>query len=230
LNYDNEPVEAKTIAGLMGPFAQLTPELLEQISTYLALLLKWNAKVNLTAVRDPREMVTRHFGESFFAAERLLSVHAVRLVHGIHPPSETTSVIDVGTGAGFPGLPLAMFSPKAHVVLIESHAKKVAFLNEVISALGLRNAKVARQRAEEYPGKAELVTMRAVEMFERSIHAAHRLVGEGGRLALMIGAAQVRLAKAEIGEMAWSEAMPLPGSQSRVLLVGSKGIRGDKVE
>jgi len=223
-------VDAKAIAGLIAPFAQLSPELLEQTATYLALLLKWNARVNLTAVRDSREMVTRHFGESFFAAERLLSVHAVHLVHGVHQPRETTTVIDVGSGAGFPGLPLAMFSPNAQVVLIESHAKKVAFLNEVISALGLRNARVARQRAEEYPGRAELVTMRAVEMFEKSIHAAHKLVAEGGRLALMIGAVQIRLAKEEIGQLAWNEAMPVPGSHSRVLLVGTKGTSPDKVE
>src|SRR5262249_48681192 len=100
--------------------------------------------------------------------------------------------------------------------------KKVAFLNEVISALKLKNVRVSRQRAEEYPAKAELVTMRAVEAFEKSVLVASALVSEGGRLALMIGAAQVPVAKAKLGEFDWKEAVPVPGSNSRVLLVGTR--------
>jgi 16S rRNA (guanine527-N7)-methyltransferase len=221
-------VDTQTIAALIRPFVALTPELLQQTSAYLQLLLKWNARINLTAVRDPREIVTRHFGESFFAAEQLLHVHAadtvhtVHSVHSVHPPSKTLSVIDLGSGAGFPGLPLAMYAPQAQVALIESNARKVAFLNQVISALGLRNARAVRQRAEEYPAKAELVTMRAVETFEKASLVAQDLVAEGGRLALMIGAAQVPQAEAQLKQMIWSRAVPVPGSNSRVLFVGTR--------
>src|SRR5262249_6729895 len=146
LIYDGR-VDTATIAGLLGPFAEPSPVQLEQTAAYLDLLLKWNAKVNLTSVRDPRQIITRHFGESYFAARELL-------------PSElATTLIDLGSGAGFPGLPLAMFAPEVKVALIESNAKKVAFLNEVIAALRLRNVKVVRQRAEAYVGSADLVTM-----------------------------------------------------------------------
>src|SRR5215470_9175999 len=199
-----------TIAGFLRPFADLKPAQLEQTAAYLDLLLKWNAKVNLTSVRDPRHMVTRHFGESYFAARELLS------------SEPATTVIDLGSGAGFPGLPLAIFAPAVQVTLIESNAKKVAFLNEVIAALKLGNARVARQRAEAYAGSAELVTMRAVEKFEAAARIAIRLVRPGGRLALMIGASQVGAAKQAVGELAWSTPREVPVSHSRILLVGTK--------
>src|SRR5262245_5060358 len=128
-------VNSATITEILRPFVELGREELEQTSTYLDLLLKWNAKVNLTAVRMPEEIIARQFGESFFAAERLA-------------PQADETVIDLGSGAGFPGLPLAILAPAARVTLIESHGKKAAFLNEVIFALGLKKAKVFSQRAE----------------------------------------------------------------------------------
>ena len=215
--YDGR-VDTATIAGLLRPFAEPSPVQLEQTAAYLELLLKWNAKVNLTSVRDPRQMITRHFGESYFAARELLSSE----------PAAT--VIDLGSGAGFPGLPLAMFEPAVQVTLIESNAKKVAFLNEVIAALKLGNVKVVRQRAEDYAGSADLVTMRAVERFEAAARIAIRLVLPGGRLALMIGASQVGAAKQAVGELAWSTPREVPVSHSRILLVGTKprGNRPDK--
>ena len=215
--YDGR-VDTATIAGLLRPFAEPNPAQLGQTAAYLNLLLKWNAKVNLTSVRDPRQMITRHFGESYFAARELLSSE----------PAAT--VIDLGSGAGFPGLPLAMFEPAVQVTLIESNAKKVAFLNEVIAALRLGNVRVVRQRAEDYAGSADLVTMRAVERFEAAARIAIRLVLPGGRLALMIGASQVGAAKQAVGELAWSTPREVPVSHSRILLVGTKprGNRPDK--
>jgi 16S rRNA (guanine527-N7)-methyltransferase len=205
-------VDTATIARLLRPYAELDAEQLGQTSTYINLLLKWNAKVNLTAVRDPEEIVARHFGESFFAARCLLS------------PTGHETIIDLGSGAGFPGLPLAMFAPAAQVTLIESNGKKTAFLREVISALKLKNAKVFAQRAETYSRTADLVTMRAVEKFERSLPVGLGLVRPGGRLALMIGAAQVDLAKTLVGDVSWQDPVPIPGSHSRVLLVGTRPV------
>jgi 16S rRNA (guanine527-N7)-methyltransferase len=208
LIYDG-PVEQAIIAGLLRPYADLRPELLEIISIYIDLLLKWNSKINLTAVRDPQEIVTRHFGESFFAASHLVN------------PGWTGTAIDVGSGAGFPGLPLAMYAPGAAVTLIESHGKKAAFLNEVIFALQLRNAKVFRGRAEDFSDVADVVTLRAVERFEYAVAVAAKLVKPGGRLALMIGSSQVPTAR-ELAELvSWDPPVAVPGGTSRVLLVGT---------
>ncbi len=169
--------------------------------------------MNLTAVRDPEEIVARHFGESFFAAEILRSQAPVRCG------------IDVGSGAGFPGIPLAMSLPEARFILIESQQKKATFLKEVIFTLGLKNTTVFTGRAEDYPDKADLVTMRAVERFERTLPTALRLVEHGGRLALMIGAAQADQALELAKDMNWSHPSQVPGGHSRILLVGTKEIK-----
>ena len=201
------------IAALLRPFIELDAGLLEQISIYIDLLLKWNSRVNLTAVRRPEEIVQRHFGESFFVAARLLS------------PQAEEWIIDLGSGAGFPGIPLAMFAPRATVTLIESNGKKAAFLHEVVRALQLRNVTVFKQRAEDYSGSTQLVTMRAVERFTEAKRQAAKLVHPGGRLALMIGAGQVKEATAEANGFKWEAPVPIPGGHSRVLLVGTKTVR-----
>ena len=205
-------VNAEGITELLRPFVVHNPGQLAATSTYLDLLLKWNAKINLTAVRVPEVMIARHFGESFFAANKLLSAN------------QAISVIDLGSGAGFPGLPLAIFAPEARVTLIEAHGKKAAFLNEVISALKLTNARVVRQRGESYSACADLVTMRAVEAFSRSLPVAMNLAKAGGRLGLMIGTSQVTAAKAATAGVVWGDAVSFPGSESRILLVGTKSV------
>src|SRR5438270_8861959 len=96
---------------LLRPYAKLDEQRLRLTSIYIDLLLKWNARINLTAVRDPQEMVTRHFGESFFAAEILRSQATIR--HGI----------DMGSGAGFPGIPIAISLSEATFTLVESQQK-----------------------------------------------------------------------------------------------------------
>jgi 16S rRNA (guanine527-N7)-methyltransferase len=204
-----ERVEPAIIAGLLRPYASLPEKLINQISTYIDVLLKWNSKINLTSVRDPQEIVRRHFGESLFLAATLLE------------QDWRGTVVDVGSGAGFPGLPLAMYRPAANVTLIESQGKKAAFLNEVIYALKLTNAKVFHGRAEVFPGQADLVTLRAVEDFERVIKVAIDLVAGGGRIALMIGSSQLPKAK-QVDSLEWNEPLPVPGGQARLLLVGIK--------
>jgi len=203
-------VDRDEIAALLGPFAEPDRKLIEQTSIYIDLILKWNARVNLTAVRNPRDIVQRHFGESFFAATHLLS------------PELAESVIDLGSGAGFPGIPLAIFAPQARVTLIESNGKKASFLHEVVRALKLSNVTVFNQRAETYPGTADLVTLRAVENFSKSTELAVRMVAPAGRLALMIGASQVEVAKASHQQLLWQAPIPIPESESRMLLVAHK--------
>lgn len=176
------------------------------ISTYIDILLRWNARTNLTAVRDPEQIVGRHFGESLFAAVNL-----------VVPESDLT-VNDLGSGAGFPGIPIKIFAPGLRMTLIESQIKKVTFLREVIRALELRDVAVHYGRAEQFGRKADLLTFRAVEKFDSVLPVALGLVAPGGRLAMLVGAAQVARAKELVGGD-WQAPIPVPGSESRVLAV-----------
>src|ERR1700722_18488594 len=111
------------IAALLTPFLPSPPpNILPKLSLYLDLLLKWNARTNLTAIRDPEEIVRRHFGESLFAGQHLES------------PS---TLLDFGSGAGFPGLPIALLHSGIAVTLAESQNKKATFLREVVRSLDL---------------------------------------------------------------------------------------------
>jgi len=190
---------------LSGP---LSEDQLHQLQLYLDLLAKWNAKMNLTAVRDPEEMVRRHFGESLFAGEQL---HL-----GI-----SSTVIDIGSGAGFPGLPIKILAPQTEVTLMESQQKKVAFLREVIRMLGLRGVGVALVRAEDFQLKSQIVTMRAVERFESALPVAASLLEPRGRLALLIGASQADVAHKLLPKFEWQAPIRVPDSRQRILLVGS---------
>jgi 16S rRNA (guanine527-N7)-methyltransferase len=204
------------LAELLHPFiASLTPGQLAAISNYLDLLLRWNAHTNLTAVREPEDIVARHFGESLFAAAQLFSDSNVKL-----------HAIDVGSGAGFPGLPLKIYAPGLHLTLIESQQKKATFLKEVVRALRLDKVDVFAGRAQDFPSSADLVTLRAVERFENVLPAAATLLRHScepsSRLALLIGDTQVELAHDLLPAMQWQPPIPIPQSTARVLLVGRR--------
>jgi 16S rRNA (guanine527-N7)-methyltransferase len=222
-------MHATRIAELLQPFLApqaLSPVQLEHISIYIDLLLRWNARINLTAIRHPEEIVTRHFGESLFAASHLFPPQITRG----QPPepalsevegSAPGSVIDVGSGAGFPGLPIKIWAPEVHLTLIESNQKKATFLREVARAITLTNINVFPGRAEDYPNPpAKLVTLRAVERFEAALPIATRLVATGGRLALLIGEAQLTGTYDLTPGFKWSPPIKIPLSSTRVLAVG----------
>jgi 16S rRNA (guanine527-N7)-methyltransferase len=114
-----------------------------------------------------------------------------------------------------------MYCPTAEVTLIEAHGKKVAFLNEIIYALKLKNARVFRGRAEQFSSQADLVTLRAVEKFNETLSIALDLVKPGGRIGLMIGRTQVETAN-HLAHFSWEQPVKVPGGESRVLLVGTK--------
>ncbi|HWW22665.1 MAG TPA: 16S rRNA (guanine(527)-N(7))-methyltransferase RsmG, partial [Edaphobacter sp.] len=124
------------IASLLAPYLAPPPEILPQLSLYLDLLLKWNARTNLTAIRDPEEIVRRHFGESLFAAQHI-------------GPCDT--LLDLGSGAGFPGLPIALLHPEVRVTLAESQNKKSTFLREAARTLALPNVEIWPARVESMP-------------------------------------------------------------------------------
>ena len=204
-------MEATRITELLTPYlprGPLSDAQLKQVADVLALLLKWNARTNLTAVRQPEQIVERHFGESFFAAQHLLA-------------GPVTSTIDLGSGAGFPGLPMAIYAPSVKFTLIESQSKKATFLKEAVRTTGLKNVTIYAGRAEDFPGKAELVMMRAVEKFAVSAAVATGLVAPGGRLALLISEAQMTAAEQLLPGLRWSVPIAIPKSNARVLLVGA---------
>ena len=245
-------MDAARIAELLEPFLgpasdqRLTTNDLDKVSTYIDLLLRWNARINLTAIRDPDEIVQRHFGESFFMARHLFPAHkrpeaappfASSAKGGITAPesplggqSPATShqplptVIDLGSGAGFPALPLKIWAPEIHLALIESNHKKAAFLREVVRALELTGVDVVAARAESLVSQptpfppADIVTFRAVEKFDRILPLAASLLSPRGRLALLVGSTQLQALQAL--PLKWST-LHVPKSHNRELAVGA---------
>ncbi len=214
-------MDADRIAALLGPFlggTPLSPHLAAQLQAYLALLLRWNARINLTTVRDPEQVVTRHFGESLFAARVLRDAGAFTAQAG-----NAATLADVGSGAGFPGIPTKLFVPEVELTLIESQNKKATFLREVIRTLGIEGAEVFCGRAESWDRRATIVTQRAVEKFERVLPTAASLVAEAGTLCLLIGAGQVQSAQRLVGsQWQFNHEIPIPESDYRVVLMGKK--------
>src|SRR5271170_25010 len=142
-------METARIAALLAPFVETSfpPSQLDQISTYIDLLKRWNARINLTAIRKEDEIVTRHFGESFFLARHVFPTEA-RGEQTLLSAASSARAVDIGSGAGFPGLPLKLWAPQIHLTLIESNHRKAAFLREVARELTLTNVDVITDRAE----------------------------------------------------------------------------------
>ncbi len=226
--------------------AFLSPAQLQDISTYIDLLLRWSARINLTAIRDPEQIVTRHFGESLFAARHLFphigsrgkaeknsSAHSassavkdfdVDLAND-RRPTTNDRVADLGSGAGFPGLPIKLWAPHISLTLIESNHKKATFLREVTRVLTLTDVNIQTARAESLAAVTfDVVTLRAVERFESILPVAASLLAPRGRLALLISSAQSPQARATLSNLSWSDPIPIPLSDSRVLLVGKASI------
>jgi len=232
-------------SGFLG-HATLTEPQLKNISTYIDLILRWNARINLTAIRQPEAIVTRHFGESLFAARHLfprktaLEKLAKEEPTWGRPPkpalsevedavqaeqSSAQSVVDLGSGAGFPGLPIKIWKPEIALTLIESNQKKATFLREVTRALTLINVNVFPGRAQAYSNPpAEVVTLRAVERFETTLPMAASLVAPTGRLALLIGEAQLARTKDLTPGFTWTPPLQVPRSSSRVLAIGTRKV------
>src|SRR5581483_10597498 len=233
-------MEPTRIADLLTPFLgsnSLTSEQLEAIRLSLELLMRWNARMNLTAVRDEEGIVTRHFGESLFAAAQLFASarSAVGRTTGEAGTWVGPRVIDLGSGAGFPGLPLKIYCSSLRLTLVESNQKKATFLREVIRRLQLSHTDVFAGRGEELTTAAtqphfgippEVVTMRAVERFESALPVAGKLARMPGanpksRLALLVGKAQLPRVNELAPEFSWGSPIPVPQSKERVLVVGT---------
>jgi len=234
-------MEPDRIAELLEPFLSsgsespaLSVNQVESISIYIDLLLRWNARVNLTSVREPEEIVTRHFGESLFAARHLFP-NQLRMKSDVatdqaRPP---VHVVDIGSGAGFPGLPIKVWAPHIRLTLVESNQKKAIFLREASRRLRLANVDVFAGRADDFgkndggtntplKNRADIVTLRAVEGFDSILPAAANLVASGGRLALLVGETQLERLRELAPGLRWPEPIRMPCSTRRVLTIGRK--------
>jgi 16S rRNA (guanine527-N7)-methyltransferase len=220
------------IAELLEPFLdpandqRLTTGDLKHISIYIDILLRWNARINLTAIRDPEQVVTRHFGESLFAARHLFPRKTRVGTAALGCPAEWNSaahtLADIGSGAGFPGIPIKLWAPQTAITLIESSHKKATFLREIARALTLTNINVLTTRAESLNASFDVVTFRAVERFESILPVAAGLVTSGGQLALLISEPQFSQAQDWVPSFSWTTPLPIPGSRSRVLSIGTR--------
>lgn len=217
--------------------AVLSAAQLQSISTYIDLLLHWNARINLTAIRNEEEIVTRHFGESLFAASHLFprvssAFSAPSAVKGLdvdvdvdvaeaRRPTAEPRVADLGSGAGFPGVPIKLWAPKISLTLIESNQKKATFLREIARALTLTDVNIQNVRAETLPlSTFDVVTLRAVERLPKVLPTAASLLTPSGRLALLIASNQLDATRSHLPNLSWDPPIPTPQSQSRLLLIG----------
>ena len=181
-----------------------------QIQQYMEILLTWNEKVNLTAIRDPLEILYRHFCESMYAAE------AIALKNG--------RLADVGSGGGFPGLPLKILRPDLQVFLVESNIKKVTFLAEVIRELELTSAQVLARRYEELGEEVaplDYVCSRALGEYPVFLDWARSQQIAAKQVILWIGSRDLEEIQ-KIRTWDWSEPIEVPHSLRRLLLVGTK--------
>ena len=229
------------ISELLAPFLggqSLAPLQLAHISTYIDILIRWNARTNLTAIRDPEEIVTRHFGESLFAARHLFPLITSALseaktpeVPQCLPVVENSRVADLGSGAGFPGLPIRLWAPHVSLTLIESNHKKATFLREVVRALTMTEVNIKNARAEALPANSyDVVTLRAVERFSDILPLAASLVADNGRLALLVANPQLAQLQTALLRYEIFAPQPIPLSNSRILVVAKKAHSDGPVE
>ncbi len=203
-------VSETRVRELLKPFrAELSSAEAQQVLLYLNLLLRWNQKINLTAVRDPETAVTRHFGETLFLARHFE-------LHG--------ALLDIGSGAGFPGLALKIPFPELTVILLEPVAKKRAFLKEAVRVCGFGAVEVRPERLEEFapttPQGFEFVTSRAVGKVRRLVPLAARCLKPGGRMFLWLTRDSASEVVGFKSSVVWQDPLPIPLTHSSVILSG----------
>jgi len=205
-------LSADTIRRALGEF-QLSPseQQILYIQQYMSLLLTWNDKINLTAIRDPLEILHRHFCECMFAATAV--------------PVENGRLADVGSGAGFPGIPLKIIRPELQVFLVESNMKKATFLAEVLRNIELPDTKVLVSRYEELGEELsplDFVCSRALGDFAPFLTWAASQTVAAKQVILWIGGRDLEQVQKASSDWDWREPIAVPNSLRRYLLVGSR--------
>ena len=198
------------IANSLAPYitAPLADPQLAKIAAYLKLLKKWNQTIPLTSIEDDSEIVARHFGESIFAG-RFLGLGTGRLA-------------DVGSGAGFPGLPLRIVFPSVRVTLIEPNLKKCAFLREVKEVLCLESMEIARSTYENLaspPESFDFIASRALGGYRRLLQWSRQALSGDGRVILWLGVDD-STSISHLEGWRWQLPVNIPESKRRVLLIG----------
>src|ERR1700674_4525180 len=205
------PLSEQTIRNALKEFGlEVSDVQVSQIQQYIKILLTWNEKVNLTAIRDPLDILYRHFCESMYAAEAI--------------PLNDGRLADVGSGGGFPGLPLKIMRPGLQVFLVESNIKKVTFLAEVIRELGLNGAQVLARRYEELGEEVaplDCVCSRALGEYPVFLEWARSQQIAAKQVILWIGGRDLEEIQ-KIRTWDWSEPTEVPHSLRRLLLVGTR--------
>lgn len=163
-NAQRHILQSRLISGAESLKLTLNDECVKRFLDYIDLLVLWNAKFNLTAVRDPLAMVTRHL---------LDSLSIVAYIEG-------RTLVDIGSGAGLPGIPLAMIAPDRRVTLVDSNGKKIRFLQEAVSVLGLTNVTVELSRIEQLKQRFDCVTARAFATLAEMLKLGGHLLAPGG--------------------------------------------------
>ncbi len=195
--------EAFREAGIAG----LPRKAFDQFHGYLQLLLRWNSRVSLTAVREPLQIIQRHFVECSLVAQ--------------HIPLDVRNLLDYGSGAGFPGIPIAICRPEIRVTLAEAQGKKAAFLREAVRVLGI-DGEIFDGRVETMPQlvRFDAVVMRAVEKMDLAIPVAVQRARRYLALMTTEGSAPgyAKLAP----ELDWREPVPLPKTRQMILAIGRR--------
>jgi 16S rRNA (guanine527-N7)-methyltransferase len=184
------------LRGKLAGVCEVSDAEVARLEAHYELLTRWNKVLSLTSVRTLEDAVERHYCESVFAA--------------VHLPAGAASVADIGSGAGFPGIPIAIMRPECAVVLIESHQRKAAFLKEASRELG--NVRVAAKRVEEVSETFDWVVSRAV----RYSDIAESLRRLGRNAELLTG----EIRAAELAGFGWQEPIRLPWGDRRLLWIG----------
>lgn len=204
LNWTAQEIEA---AFAESGIAGLPADAYVQFLAYLELLVRWNARLNLTSIREPAQIIRRHFVECAFAAQ--------------HLPAEIETLLDFGSGAGLPGIPIAICRPEVRVTLAESRGKKASFLREAVRSLGIS--------AEVYDGRVEdmaqdrlfrAVSMRAVEKMEFALPVALRRVER--YLILLTTDQSTSVYQMQAPGLHWRDSVYLPNATQTVLAIGER--------
>lgn len=182
------------------------PERVARLAQFLEQLVRWNRRIRLVGSDDPEELVYRHVGESLY----------------LHPllPLATQRLLDVGSGAGFPGLALQLSFPALSTTLVEANARKAAFLQEMVRQQGL--GRVLVERAENIAETADIVTLRALEHMSLGPERFAHLLIPGGKLAAWISLGMAEEWRQRFAQWIWSEPQLIPATHDRAILIGSR--------
>lgn len=196
---NTDPLHKRLEQGLRQLAVPLAADDRQRLLTFVHLLARWNAAYNLTAVRDPQEMIARHLLDSLV----------------LLPYLRGARVLDIGTGPGLPGIPLALARPDIAFTLLDANAKKTRFVTQAVGELGLKNVEVVQARVENYRPEQKFDTLvaRAFSSIAELLKSAQHLCAPGGRFLAMKGVYPEKELAAIPAEFAVSEvlALKVPG-------------------